>query len=157
LNFLRYDTILHRHFMVGPASSRVGRPNRELENSRLGRPAREWAGQLASWPNSRLGRNIYELWLLHKMPLNPWIKPWTNLRSNIYRPHQLAPGLMLTNKDVHKEVIRLFYAKNRFDFTRCGPRDLTLFLNQIGCNNANYIAHIPSSSQPRRKNSHSLH
>jgi hypothetical protein len=82
---------------------------------------------------SELRNNIYELCLLRKEALRPWTG---------FNQHQVTAGLLRANKVVHHEVIWLFYARNRFDFTECTSERVTSFLKQIGGKNASRIAHV---------------
>ena len=81
-----------------------------------------------------LRNSVYELCLLHQEPINPWADDKTL--------QELTPGLLRTNKTVHREASSLFYAQNRFDFTAATPEDVASFLGTIGRNNAGYIRHI---------------
>jgi len=83
---------------------------------------------------SELRNGIYELILLHQEPIDPWV--------NYIRRQELTPGLLRANKAVHREASSLFYAQNRFDFTKGTLEDVASFLEQIGSNNAAYIRHI---------------
>lgn len=83
---------------------------------------------------SELRNGIYELILLHEEPIDPWF--------DYNRRQKLTPGLLRANKAVHREASSLFYAQNRFDFTKGTLEDVASFLEQIGSNNAAYIRHI---------------
>lgn len=84
--------------------------------------------------SSELRNKIYELLLLHPHTVNP--------RDHYLRPDTFSPGLFLASKIVHIEATSFFYAQNCFDLTSYDPKDLQLFLNQIGRNNANCIRHV---------------
>lgn len=77
---------------------------------------------------------IYELVLLHREPIDPWLDG--NRRQN------LNSQLLRASKAVHHETSLLFYAQNIFDFTYGTPEDVVSFLGQIGRNNADHIRHI---------------
>ena len=76
---------------------------------------------------------VYKLVLVHHSPLKVGRKSSRGL--------DLTPGLLRTNKIVHTEASSLFYAQNRFDFTR-SSRAVIGFLRNIGPSNAENIRHI---------------
>ncbi|TVY53851.1 hypothetical protein LCER1_G007624 [Lachnellula cervina] len=79
---------------------------------------------------SELRNKIYELCLWHEGPIDPW---------NYHYPLQeLTPGLLLSNKAIHREASPVLYAQNSFDFTFALPENVASFLGTIGHNNADY-------------------
>lgn len=84
---------------------------------------------------SELRNEIYELILLCQEPIDP---------SDKYnrRQQQLTPGLFRANKAVHGEASSLFYSRNRFDFTNATPKEVSLFIEQIGSSSSGCIRHI---------------
>ncbi|KAH8698224.1 hypothetical protein GQ44DRAFT_779141 [Phaeosphaeriaceae sp. PMI808] len=83
---------------------------------------------------SELRNTVYEFLLLQKEPIDPW--------GNHNRPQELTLGLFRASKTVYRESSSLFYAQNRFDFTRCFFENIASFLEQIGHENAQHIRHI---------------
>ncbi|KAH8774772.1 hypothetical protein F5883DRAFT_412127 [Diaporthe sp. PMI_573] len=83
---------------------------------------------------SELRNEIYELILLHDEPVDPC--------AEYDRQQKFTPGLLRANKVVNGEASPLFYGQNRFTLIRTTPKEVALFLEQIGCENAGYIRHI---------------
>jgi hypothetical protein len=69
---------------------------------------------------SELRNRIYELWLFHEKPLDPWI--------DYNQRHELAPCVLCANKTVHHEASPLFYGQNRFNFTWVSAKAVALSL-----------------------------
>ena len=83
---------------------------------------------------SELRNRVYKLCVLHQGPLDPW--------TNHSQRQELTPGLLRANKAVHREASSMFYAQNRFNFTKATPEDVASFLGTIGQNNADCIQHV---------------
>ncbi|KAL8841992.1 MAG: hypothetical protein Q9176_002930 [Flavoplaca citrina] len=87
---------------------------------------------------------IYELALVLNEPID--------LAWDASRGHDLAPGLLRTNKIIHSEASSLFYSRNHFQlFERFIDPTVPLkpysdptisFFSQIGRNNAHQIQHV---------------
>ncbi|KAI8949370.1 hypothetical protein F4801DRAFT_404211 [Xylaria longipes] len=85
---------------------------------------------------SELRNCIYELVLLHQLPVHPGVG-YAYKREKI-----LTPGLLRANKAVHREASSLFYGENRFGFTNVRLKEVASFFEQIGSTNAAYIRHV---------------
>ena len=86
---------------------------------------------------SELRNYIYEVLLVDESRVCVGGKHHRNIHKN-----GLTPGLLATNREVHRETASMLYARNHFDFVSCSHSELVTFFEEIGEFNANHIQRV---------------